>query len=247
MKPATHLGEEIASSPVRQAMKLVTRITSVRRETVLRLAIIPLFGALALGSASPKKGSGDDTSSTTDTTAASIGKAVLVGDAEYTVIDIANRGTVMKANNEFEKDATTTGNYIQVHFKVLNKGKKEGFLTTPKLVDGTSREFGTMENSYAYRPKGTEGIALEKVQPSMSREFTEIYELPAGVTTASMKAIDFDLFGKDKLINLGALPPAPPPPPPVVAAAPKAGAPAVKAAAAPAAAAKAKAAPAKKP
>ena len=201
-------------------MKLVTRITSVRRETVLRLAIIPLFGALALGSASPKKdGSSDDKSSTTDTTAASIGKAILVGDAEYTVIDVANRGTVMKANNEFEKDAVTTGNYIQVHFKVLNKGKKEGFLTTPKLVDNTSREFGTMENSYAYRPKGTDGIALDKVQPSMSREFTEIYELPAGVTTAQMKAVDFDLFGKDKLINLGTLPPAPPPPAPAVASA----------------------------
>lgn len=229
-------------------MKLVTRIKSVRRETVLRLAILPLFGALALGSASPKKdGSGDDKTSTTDTTGASIGKAIVVGDAEYTVLDVVNRGTVMKANNEFEKDATTTGSYIQVHFKVANKGKKEGFLTTPKLVDDTKREFGTMENSYAYRPKGTEGIALDKVQPSMSKEFTEIYELPAGVTSAQMKAVDFDLFGKDKLINLGALPPAPPPPPPAVASASAAPKPVVGAAPkATVGSSKAKAAPAKK-
>lgn len=39
--------------------------------------------------------------------------------------------------------------------------------------------------------------------------FDEIFELPAGVTTASFEAHDFGLFGKDKNIALGTLPAAP--------------------------------------
>ena len=201
------------------------------RKTVFHLAVLPLFALLALGSSSPKKDGApaDDKASTTTTTAASIGKAVEVGDAEWTILDVVNRGAKMKPNESYEKEANTTGSFIQVHFKVANKSKKEGTLgEVPKLVDGTGREFGTMELQSSFRPKDSNGVFLDKIQPSMSKEFYEIYELPAGVTTVSFKAHDFGLFGKDKTINLGALPPAPPPPP----AAPAPAAPAAKAAAA---------------
>jgi hypothetical protein len=215
------------------------------RKTVLQLAVLPFFALLAVGSSSPKKdGAPDDKAATTTTTAAGIGKPVEVGDAEWTIIDIVNRGTRMKANESYEKDAVTTGSFIQVHFKVANKSKKEGTLgEVPKLVDTTGREFGTMELQSSFRPKDTNGVFLDKIQPSMSKEFYEIYELPAGVTTVSFKAHDFGIFGKDKTINLGALPAAPPAP---VAAAPSA-APAAKAAGGAPAGAKAKAAPAKAP
>jgi hypothetical protein len=214
------------------------------RKTFFHLAVLPVFALLAIGSSSPKKdgAAGDDKASTTTTTAGSIGKAIEIGDAEWTIIDIANRGSKMKANESYEKDAVTTGTYVQVHFKVTNKSKKEGTLAdVPKLVDGTGREFGTMELQSSFRPKDTNGVFLDKIQPSMSKEFTEIYELPAGVTSVSMKAHDFGLFGKDKQISLGALPAAPP-----AALAPAApAAPAAKAAAPAAAGAKGKAAPAK--
>jgi hypothetical protein len=166
---------------------------------------------------------------------------VSVGDAEWTVLDIVNRGGAMKANESFEKDATTPGTFVQVRFKVTNKSKKEGVMgEIPKLVDTTGREFGTFETASSFRPKDSNGVFLDKVQPSMTKEFVEIYELPAGVASVSLKAHDFGLFGSDKTIALGNLPPAPPPPPAPVA---KGGF--GKPAAAPAAA-KAKAAPAKK-
>lgn len=158
----------------------------------------------------------------------------------------------MKANESYEKDASTAGTFVQVHFKVANKGKKEGTIgDLPKLVDGSSREFGTIDNASSFCPKDTSGIFLDKINPTLSKEFTEIYELPAGVTAVSMKAHDFGLFGKDKVINLGPLPAAPPPPAPVAAAAPAAkaaggAAKPVTAASAPAGGAKARAAPAKK-
>ena len=201
-------------------MSARSTLSTLRPSTLARLAVLPIFAVLALGSASPKKDGSSDTSAA-DTSASKIGVPVLVGDAEYTVIDIANRGSTMKPNNEFEKDKTTTGTFLQVHMKIANKGKKEGFLAgAPKLVDPTGREFGETEDAYSYRPKGTDGIALDKVQPSMSREFTAIYEVPTGVTTAQLKAADFDLFGSTKKIDLGTFPPAPPPPPVVAAAKP---------------------------
>ena len=213
----------------------------MNRKTWFHLAIIPVFAALAIGSSSPKK-DGDDKSSTTNTTAGTIGTAVTVGDADWTIIDVVNRGSKMKANESFEKDAVTAGTFIQVHFKVSNNSKKEGVIgDLPKLVDTTGREFGTLENESSFRPKDTNGVFLDKIQPSMSKEFYEIFELPPGVTSVSFKAHDFGLFSKDKQINLGNLPPAPPAPPP--AAAPAAAAPKPAAAGG---GAKGKAAPSKK-
>ena len=214
----------------------------MNRKTWFHLAVLPVFALLAVGSSSPKKGA-DDKASTTTTTSGKLGSATTIGDSEWTVLDIVNRGSTMKANESYEKDAVTTGTFIQLHFKIANKSKKEGVMgDVPKLVDATGREFGTIENASSFRPKDTNGVFLDKLQPSMTKEFTEIYELPAGVTSVSLKAHDFGLFGSDKTIDLGALPPAPPAP--VAAATPAAAAkPAAKAAAP---AAKAKAAPAKK-
>jgi hypothetical protein len=215
----------------------------MNRKTWFHLAVLPVFALLAVGSSSPKKdGAADDKAGTTTTTAGKLGAATTIGDSEWTVLDIVNRGTTMKANESYEKDALTTGSFIQVHFKIANKSKKEGVMgDVPKLVDTTGREFGTIETASSFRPKDTNGVFLDKLQPSMTKEFTEIYEIPAGVTSVSLKAHDFGLFGSDKSIALGALPPAPPAP---VAAAPAV--PAKPAAKAAGPAAKAKAGTAKK-
>jgi hypothetical protein len=215
----------------------------MNRKTWFHLAVLPVFALLAVGSSSPKKdGAADDKAGTTTTTAGKLGAATTIGDSEWTVLDIVNRGTTMKANESYEKDALTTGSFIQVHFKIANKSKKEGVMgDVPKLVDATGREFGTIETASSFRPKDTNGVFLDKLQPSMTKEFTEIYEIPAGVTSVSLKAHDFGLFGSDKSIALGALPPAPPAP---VAAAPAV--PAKPAAKAAGPAAKAKAGTAKK-
>ncbi len=232
------------------------------RKTLVQLSVLPLFALLALGSSSPKKDGAEEKASTTSVTSSKLGTPVTVGDAEWTVLEVVNRGSSMKANDSFTKDATTAGAFIQVRLKVANKGKQEGvFGQAAKLVDPGGREFGTFDDAYSFRPKNTEGLVLEKVQPSMTKEFTEIFEVPAGVTAVSLKAHDFGIFGKDKAINLGNLPPAVAPPPAAgakpqgtgvaVAAKPQAGVPQAakpqpSPAAAPAPAAKAKTAPSAK-
>ena len=186
----------------------------MNRNTFFQLAVLPVFALLAIGSSSPKKDGADDKTSTATTTGGTIGKALTVGDAEWTILDIVNRGSKMKANESFEKDASTSGTFLQVHFKIANVSKKEGTVgEVPKILDSTGREFGTFENSSSFRPKDSNGVFLDKVQPSMSKEFYEIFELPAGVTTVSLKAHDFGIFGKEKVIALGPIPAAPPAPP----------------------------------
>ncbi|HSO32388.1 MAG TPA: hypothetical protein VLT33_07730, partial [Labilithrix sp.] len=212
---------------------------AMHHKTWLQLAALPLFALLAVGSSSPKKdGATDDKASTTSVTgASSIGTAVVVGDAEWTILDVVNRGSKMKANESYEKDATTAGTFVQVHFKIVNKGKAEGTMgEVPKLLDPAGREFGTIESASPFRPKDTNGVFLDKINPTLSKEFTEIYELPPGIASVSIKAHDFGLFGKDKTISLGNLPAAP-------AAAVAAATTAKGGAGVPAAAAKAKAAP----
>jgi len=182
------------------------------RKNYVQLAVLPLFALLALGSSSPKKD--DKKSSTTTTTSASISNSVTVGDAQWTILDVVNRGSTMKGSDSWDKEATTTGTFIQVHFKVANTSTKEGSIGgIPKLVAADGREFGTVEMQSSYLPKNANGVFLDKIQPSMSKEFYEIFEIPAGVTQVSFKAHDFGLFASDKKLSLGTLPPAPPPPP----------------------------------
>lgn len=193
----------------------------------MQIAVLPLFAALALGSGSPKGGTADDKSSTTTTTSASIGTPVQVGDAEWTILEIVNRGSTMKGTDSFTKDVTTSGTFVQVKFKVRNTGKKEGTMgELPKLVDPTNREFGSYETSSLYRPKDTNGVFLDKIQPSLSKEFVEIYEVAPGATSLSLKAHDFGIFGAEKKLALGVLPPAQVVQPAAKAAAPPAAAPA---------------------
>ena len=80
--------------------------------------------------------------------------------------------------------------------KVQNDAKEEAmFGDSPKLVDGTGREFGRVELSAIYIPKDAQTIGLEKVPASMSKEFYEIYEVPADASALAFRAIEAGLFG----------------------------------------------------
>lgn len=196
------------------------------RKTCLQLAAIPFFIVLAVGSSSPKKNGAadDDKAGTTSTTAGSVGKAVVVGDAEWTILDIVNRGSQMKANESYEKDATSAGTFVQVHFKVANKEGQEGghHRRAPEARRREQPRVRRHRQRVVVPSQGHDRRVPRQDQPDALEGFTEIYELPAAA----------------------------PPPAPVAAAPAKAAAGGASkpfvAAAAPAGAAKAKAAPAKK-
>jgi hypothetical protein len=218
-------------------------------KTCLQLALLPMFAVLALGSSSPKKGTGGDKVSTTETTGAVSKEAHFFAGASWTVLDVVDRGSTMKVNDGDGKPASTSGRFIQVHYRVTNTGKKEGSLHrgSSKITDLTGREFGSMAYQEVYIPKGAEPLFLDKIQPSLSKDFYAIVEVPADAQALSLKVSDFGYGSSTRTISLGEIaPPAPSTPAAVSSAkAPATGSTtAAKAAPAPLAA-KAKAAPAK--
>ena len=126
---------------------------------------------------------------------------------------------------------------------IANASRKEGTLRrgASKLTDLAGREFGSLDMEGIYVPKPSDMLYNEKIQPSLSRDFYTIFEVPADATGLSFKVSDFT-GSSTRLIALGTIP-APAAAPPPVAQKPSA-APAAKPAVA--SAAKAKAAPAKK-
>jgi len=181
----------------------------VKRSFLFQVSVLPFFLLLAAGSASPSKKEKGDEATATTTSAGSVGKPVAVGDAEWTITEVKNRGSVLAGIESYTKELRSQGQYIEIRAKVKNTGTAEGNFgfAELKLVDADGREFGTIEAGSLYRPNDTSGVMLEKVQASMTREFVEIFEIPAGVTKISLRAVGFGAFGSKKNIDLGPLPP----------------------------------------
>jgi hypothetical protein len=98
----------------------------------------------------------------------------------------------------------TTGKFIQIHYKVVNNGKKqEVLLDTPKLVDGKSREFGPIQGESEYIPSFGKTAILETLQPSMEKDFYTIIEVPADATHLEVQITGLGLSGDTKKIDIG--------------------------------------------
>jgi hypothetical protein len=170
---------------------------------ILSVALTAGLVVFALGSG--KSSGGGASGGGASKVAAKIGDNVSFDDSDWTTVDAKDLGKTMKPQEPaFEKPANTAGRFIQVHFKVTNKGKKEEtLLTGPKIVDAKDREFGTYENQMEYIPKDTHAPLLETLQPSVQKEYYSIYEVPADATGLKLKIQGFSLFGDAKTVDLG--------------------------------------------
>jgi hypothetical protein len=100
-------------------------------------------------------GSGNKGGQTAAGPPAKIGEEVSFKDSKWTVLDAKDMGKTLKSNNQFQKDATTDGRFIQVHFKVTNTTNKEDRLVDlPKLIDSQSREYKHIDRQTFYLPEG---------------------------------------------------------------------------------------------
>jgi hypothetical protein len=157
---------------------------------------LALFALFAIGSGKSKGGSG-----AAGTTGA-IGTPLTVEEAEWLVLDVEDKGKTMKPSSEFGEEAKTDGRFIQVHFKIKNTGNKPGTLIElPKLTDSSNREFNPYDKQYSYLPKGAQQAILDTIQPSMQREYYEIFEVPADAKNLKLKIASFGLFAKNAHID----------------------------------------------
>ena len=112
-----------------------------------------------------------------------------------------------RATREFnEEEKKTDGRFIQVHYKVTNKGKKEEMLLDrPKIVDDKGREFGPIDMESFYVPAKAKTIGLDTLQPSMPKEYWTVIEVPADAKSLKFQVHGFGLLGDKKNVDLGAL------------------------------------------
>lgn len=186
--------------------------------TLLKLAVLPVFAALAIGCAPPRKGAANNKVTATAAAADPVMKVDFFLSAEWTVLDVVDRGSPMKARDGIDTDLATSGRFIQVHYRVKNNSKKEGVVrpAATKLSDTTGREFGAVTTQESYLPKGGEPPFYTSVQPSLSKDFYGIFEVPADATEFFFKVSDFGSISAARSIALGTIAA----PAPVVAAAP---------------------------
>lgn len=135
-------------------------------------------------------------------TPAKLGETVTFGgDSTWVVTAARDRGKKLAAAGE---RATTEGRFIEVSMKITNNGQKEdSLLDLPAVVDSQGREFKPWERSSSFLPPGGRGLAMSPLPPSLPKEFTEIYEVPADAAGLKFKARALAAFGDTRFVELG--------------------------------------------
>lgn len=168
--------------------------------------VAQVFGAMLVllaGLMACKGGSHGSSSSSSAT--AKLGETITFDDSEWVVIEAKDAGKSLKSNSEFnQEDKKTEGRFIEVHYKVTNKGKKEEMLLNhPKVVDDKGREFGPIEMESLYVPAKAKTIGFDTLQPSMPKEFWTVVEVPADAKGLKFQVHGFSLLGDKKNVDLG--------------------------------------------
>jgi len=169
------------------------------------LEIAQVFGAMLvlLGALLACKG-GSSSSGSSSAATAKVGETVTFDDSEWIVIEAKDAGKSLKSNSEFNEEVKKAdGRFIQVHYKVTNKGKKEEMLLDrPKIVDDKAREFGPIEMESFYVPAKAKTIGLDTLQPSMPKEYWTVIEVPADAKGLKFQVHGFSLLGDKKNVDI---------------------------------------------
>ena len=167
--------------------------------------VAQVFGAMLVLLVGLLACKGGHSSSSSSGGTAKMGETVSFDDSDWVVIEAKDAGKSIKSNSEFnEEEKKTEGRFIQVHFKVTNKGKKEEMvLDQPKIVDDKGREFGPIDMQSFYVPAKAKTLGLDTLQPSMPKEYWTVIEVPADAKGLKFQVHGFSLLGDKKNVELG--------------------------------------------
>jgi len=132
-----------------------------------------------------------------------IGDEINFEDSKWVVLDAKNLGSEAKSNNQFQESAKSSGKFILVKFKVLNKtNKEERIMSHPKLVDSKGREFKKYDMQSFYIPKDAESLTMSALPSGIEKEFYALYEVPSDATGIQFEARELSAFGDEQLVDL---------------------------------------------
>ena len=170
--------------------------------------IIIIFVIIIIASAGGGEKKETTPSQTEKLTTYSINQDVRVEDVRWKLIGVKNRGSILKASESryptIAESKTTTGKFVEITMEVENLDTEMKSVSNLKIIDDKNREFIASSDVSEWIPEGKEMFLLSNLNPNMSQQFTDIYELPADATGLKVKVSDLSLWGnKEALINLG--------------------------------------------
>ena len=155
---------------------------------------------------SPSTGVTTTTGPTATTTpkvsqSAGVGDVVTKGDFEWKVLSAKNLGDTLTSTNQFIDPKKSSGNWISVRFEIKNVGSSAAYLVDPKIIDSTGIKYEKSTDSFFYVPND-EYAVFEKINPGISKTYTNIYDIPKTSTGLQLLVGD-GLIVSGVKINLG--------------------------------------------
>ena len=134
-----------------------------------------------------------------------IDKHARFDDCDWWILEARDAGKSVHSNSEYnDEDKTTTGRFIQVHYKLTNLGQKEEMmLVRAKIEDDKGREFDPVDMESFYVPAHAKTVGLDTIVPGVEQEYWTVIEVPADARDLHIKVHGFSLIGPQKRVPLG--------------------------------------------
>lgn len=131
---------------------------------------------------------------------------VRVGDIRWKLLSARDHGNVLKGSESkyptFQDDKTSSGRIIEINMEVENLGSDQDLTTSVELTDSKGRDFSSGPFS-EWIPED-QSMTFVTLNPNVTKQFKDFYEVPADATDLKVKVGDLNLFtSKEALIDLG--------------------------------------------
>lgn len=135
--------------------------------------------------------------------AAGVGEDVQVDEVRWKILEASDLGTTLKAKDQFTKDKTTSGRFVQVRFELENLSKDMLSFAGLDLLDAQGRTFKPSSDAFPFIPT-EENCVFENLNPNVAKTCTAIYEVPGNVAGLQAQVTDLKLIGSaSSLVDLG--------------------------------------------
>lgn len=131
------------------------------------------------------------------------GTPIHVGNVKWAVVDVKNKGKLLKSTNQFIDTETTKGKFIWVEVQVENESNSPLTMTAPILIDEKSRRF-TNKTAIFHIPEDKSFFILKTLNPAVPFNGVLIYEVPEDALGLTLLVGDMNILSSNEgVIDLG--------------------------------------------
>lgn len=132
-----------------------------------------------------------------------VGQDVKVGEIRWKITEARDEGQILKSNNVFVKDKTSSGKFIRLALEIENQSKDLKTFAGLDVVDKQDRTYKASTDGLMFIEQDKQCV-FENLNPNVIKSCQIIYEVPKDATALKAKATDLMLLGmQEKLIDLG--------------------------------------------